>query len=158
MKIRKHEQRKIWKQNLNDCSYSPIKPNTLQMQDSTISIITPHDQCLHPHYCVFNQNRISLESQIIQVENKLNDFKNIKDAAINGEIIYHKELDGYYDIEISEYTGVDGKQHFKTGVSLAANFLGAVNRKISNLEYDLKGLIDFRLDVIHGKIGGYGYD
>ena len=158
MKIRKQKQRKIWKQNLNDCSYSPIKANTLKMQDSTISIITPHEQCLHTHYCIFNKNRINLESQIIQVENKLKDFRNIKDAAINGEIIYHDELEGYYDIEISEYTGVDGKQHFKTGVNIADNFLNAVNRKISNLEYDLKKLLDFRLDVIHGKKGGYGYD
>ena len=45
-----------------------------------------------------------------------------------------------------------------TGVKLTDNFLGAVNRKIANIEYDLKGLINFRLDVIHGKIGGYGYD
>lgn len=91
------------------------------------------------------------------MENKLKSFRNIKDAAINGEIIYHNELDGYYNIEISGYTGVDGKQQFKTGVSITDNFLNAVNLKITNLEYDLKNLNDFRLDVIHGKKGGYGY-
>ena len=157
MNVRKTEQRKIWKQTLNDCSYVPIKPNTLQMQDSIISIINPHEYCLHNHYCILNQNRINLESQIMEVEKKLNDFKNIKDAAINGEIIYHEELDGYYDIEVSEYTDLKGKKHFKTGVGLKDNFIGAVNRKIVNAEYDLKGLLNFRLDVIHGKIGGYGY-
>ena len=35
--------------------------------------------------------------------------------------------------------------------------MGAVKRKIKNLEYDLKNLERFREDVLHGKVDGYGY-
>ena len=142
---------------MNDCVYSPVKPNTLKMHNSIISIINPHELCIHQHYCIFNKNRTQLETNITQLQNKLHEFKNIKDAAINGEIIYHKELDGYYSIERTAYHGAGGNVHYKVDVKVKDNFIGAVNRKIENLEYDLKGLLNFKFDVLHGKKGGYGY-
>lgn len=155
----KTKQKKLGKQGMNDCVYSPVKPNVLQLDsiNGLITTATPHDYCLHNHYCIFNENRIGLETQINELETKLKDFRNIKEAAINGEVIYHKELDSYYQIDIAEYTGADGKKHYKTSVGLSDKFMGALNRKIANLEYDLRSQVNFQIDVIHGKIGGYGY-
>ena len=130
-------------EDLNTCYYSPGTDK--------------HSTCTHTQYCIFNENRTILETEITKLENKLNDFKNIKDAAINGDIIYHEELDDYYIIRIDKYTGIDGKTRYKTDVKIKDKFMGALNRKIDNLEYDLKGLLNFRLDVLHGKVGGYGY-
>ena len=137
MYVLKPKQKKLAKQGMNDCVYSPVKPNTLKMHNSIISIINPHELCIHQHYCIFNKNRTELETNITQLQNKLQEFQNIKDAAINGETIYHEELADYYSTD---------------------KFMGALNRKIENVEYDLKGLLDFRLDVLHGKKEGYGYD
>jgi len=106
---------------------------------------TQHKCCTHQHYCIFNNNRHTLEQDIHQLEQKITTFENIKNAAINGEIIYHQELDPYYTTN-------------GTDVKLEDKFLNALNVKIDNLKYDLKNLINFRLDVIHGKIGGYGYE
>ena len=128
---------------LNDCYYSPGNDK--------------HECCTHPHYCIFNEKRTQLEKDIHELETKLTQFENIKNSAINGEIIYHNELDSYYDINVDVYTGSDGETHYKTDVKVKDNFINAVNLKIENIKYDLKGLVDFRLDVIHGKIGGYGH-
>ena len=157
MIIRKTKLKKLEKQDNNKCVYNPVKPNTLKMEKSVVSIISPHELCNHKHYCIFNENRTKLEQDINELETKLNNFENIKNAAINGEIIYHSDLDSYYDVSVDVYTGSDGQTHYKTDVTVKDNFVGAVNLKIENLKYDLKNLIDFMLDVIHGKIGGYGY-
>ena len=156
MYVRKTTMKKGPKPNLNECYYSPVTPNTLQMQDGVISIVSPHEYCYHTHYCIFNENRTNLEKEITGLENELTRFKNIKDATINGEIIYAKELDDYYNVSVDVYTGIDGGTHCKTDVTLKDNFMGALNRKIDNLEYDLQNLLRFRIDVLHGKIGGYG--
>ena len=158
MYIKKIQHKKQVKQDLNTCTYNPIKPNTLQMENGIIKIITPHDNCIHNHYCIFNQNRNNLEHNIIEIEKELNQFQELKEDAINGIIRYHEELDPYYTITISKYTGTDGKEHHKIDVTTDDNFMAAVNRKIKNLKYDLKNLLNFRIDVIHGKIGGYSYE
>ena len=80
---------------LNDCNYSPGDDQ--------------HECCTHNHYCIFNENRTKLEKDIHELETKLNKFENIKNAAINGEIIYHSDLDSYYTINVDVYTGSDGK-------------------------------------------------
>ena len=157
MHVRLTKPKKLQKQDINTCVYSPVKPNTLKMDKSIISIVSPHEHCNHKHYCIFNENRTKLETDITRLEKQINNFENIKNAAINGEVIYHPELDSYYDINISSYTGVDGKLHYKTSVKLTDRFIGGVNRKIENLKYDLRNLINFRLNVLHGKIGGYSY-
>lgn len=158
MYVKKIEHKKRIKQDLNSCTYNPIKPNILQMDNGTIKIINPHDNCLHNHYCIFNKNRHNLESNIIEIENKLTQFQEMKEDAINGIIRYHEELDPYYTITNSKYTGIDGKEHRKIDVTTDDKFIAAINRKIENLKYDLKNLLNFRIDVIHGKIEGYSYD
>lgn len=42
----------------NECGYSPDAND-------------PHSACLHPAYCIFNQNRVRLESMISELENDL---------------------------------------------------------------------------------------
>ena len=116
-----------------------------------------HECCTHQHYCIFNHNRTELETNITQLENQIMDFKRIKEAAINGEVVYHKGLSDFYTISSAEYIGLDGKVHHKFDVKLSDRFMNALNNKIINLEYDLKNLLLFRRDVLHGKIGGYGY-
>ena len=129
--------------NLNTCYYSP---GTNQ-----------HSQCTHTHYCIFNKNRTELETQMTTLEKHIQQFKKIKEAAINGEVIYHKGLHDFYNFTSSEYIGIDGKKHYKTGIALSDKFINALNNKIINLEYDLENLNYFRRDILHGKIGGYGY-
>ena len=157
MIIRKTKLKKLEKQDTEKCVYNPVKPNTLKMEKSVISIISPHEYCNHKHYCIFNKNRAELEQNIHKLETELKDFENIKNAAINGEIIYHNELDNYYDINVDVYTGTDGETHYKTDVTVTDKFMGAINRKIENLKYDLRNLNNFRLDVLHGKVDGYGF-
>ena len=127
---------------INTCYYSPGTDK--------------HTCCTHQHYCIFNPNRTELERQITSLENEITNFKKIKNAAINGEVIYHEELDPYYNISIDSYTGTDGKIHYRTDVKITDKFLNAINIKLDNLRYDLKGLLQFRLDVLHGRIDGYG--
>ena len=58
---------------LNTCFYSP---GTDQ-----------HSCCTHPHYCIFNENRINLEKDITKLENELHqritDLKFIKNEGTN---------------------------------------------------------------------------
>ena len=128
---------------LNTCYYSPGTDK--------------HEQCTHTHYCIFNNNRTELEKQITTIQNTLSDYKRIKEAAINGEVIYHKGLSDFYNITSTEYIGIDGKKHHKFDVTLSERFMNALNNKIINLEYDLENLNYYRRDILHGKIGGYGY-
>ena len=158
MYVKKIQPKKRIKQDLNTCTYNPIKPDTLQMENGIIKITTPHDNCLHNHYCIFNKNRHNLEYNITEIEKQLNQLQELKEDAINGVIRYHKELDPYFTITISTYNGIDGKEHRKIDVTTNDKFMAAVNRKIENLKYDLKNLLNFRIDVIHGKIGGYEHD
>ena len=88
---------------------------------------------------------------------KESELKHVKDCFINGEIIYREELAYYYVFDTTSYVGSDGDIHFKVGVDVKDGFMGAVKRKIKNLEYDLKNLEKFREDVLHGKVDGYGY-
>lgn len=44
-------------QKVNTCYYSPGTKK--------------HNTCTHPHYCIFNQNRIQLEKNIHQLEKEL---------------------------------------------------------------------------------------
>ena len=158
MYVRKPTTKKQIKPNMNECYYSPVQPNILQMENGIISIISPHQYCFHNHYCIFNKNRTELETQITQLENTLTQFRQIKEAAINGETIYHKGLEDFYNITSSEYIGIDGKTHHKFEVQMTDRFMNALNNKIINLEYDLKNLEYYRRDILHGKIGGYGYE
>jgi hypothetical protein len=130
-------------EDLNTCYYSPGTDK--------------HSCCTHTHYCIFNNNRTELETQITSIENTLSQFKKIKEAAINGEVIYHKGLHDFYNITSTEYIGLDGKSHHKLDVGVSDRFVNALSNKIINLEYDLENLNLFRIDVLHGKIGGYGY-
>jgi len=113
--------------------------------------------CKHQHYCILNSNRGQLEHEIIQLSNQINELKHVKDCFINGELIYREELAYYYVFDTTSYVGSDGDIHFKVGVDVKDGFMGAVKRKIKNLEYDLKNLERFREDVLHGKVDGYGY-
>lgn len=116
----------------------------------------PHKHCTHQHYCIFNTNRKELENNITQLKHELNEYETIKHCFINGEIIYHKELADYYEIKIIKYTDGYGASRIKTSVNVKEGFNGALNRKIRNITYDLKTLEEFKTEVLHGKIGGYG--
>ena len=113
--------------------------------------------CTHKHYCIFNKNRTNLENKIMKLGTKLEEYHHIKHCFINGEIIYHDDLKDYYTIEITGYVGADEEKHYKTGVKVNDNFINVLNRKIDNLNYDLKNLVKYREDIIHGKINGFGY-
>ena len=58
---------------INTCYYSPGEDK--------------HAACTHPHYCIFNQNRINLETDILKLENELHqrihDLKFIKNEGTN---------------------------------------------------------------------------
>lgn len=58
---------------LNTCYYSPGTDK--------------HSCCTHPQYCIFNTNRINLETNITQLENELHqriiDLKFIKNEGTN---------------------------------------------------------------------------
>lgn len=58
---------------VNTCYYSPGTDK--------------HSCCTHPHYCIFNPNRIRLETDITQMENELHqriyDLKFIKNEGTN---------------------------------------------------------------------------
>ena len=58
---------------INTCYYSPGDDK--------------HATCTHPHYCIFNKNRIQLETNITQLENELHqrihDLKFIKNEGTN---------------------------------------------------------------------------
>ena len=51
-----------------------------------------HECCTHPHYCIFNQNRINLETDITKLENELHqriyDLKFIKNEGTNNSADY----------------------------------------------------------------------
>ena len=126
MIILKTKHKKLEKQGLNDCVYNPVKPNTLKMEKGTISIISPHEFCNHKHYCIFNEKREDLERNITKLENELHESLRVKNLVINGEI------------------------------DVPDNFINNLNRNVDNLEYDLRNLNNFRLDVLHGKVSGYG--
>ena len=159
MYVKKTKQKKLGKQTMNTCSYSPVTPNTLELdtKNNLIRIITPHDFCTHSHYCMFNDNTIRLEQQIMDLEKELLEFENVKEEAINGNIIYRPELDNEYTIEKHYYTGVDGRKHCKIDVQVSDRFLNLVNVKSRNLRYDLENTLKFQKDIMHGKIGGYGH-
>lgn len=63
---------------INTCYYSPGEDK--------------HDCCTHPHYCIFNQNRIRLETDINKLENELHqkiyDLKFIKNEGTNNSADY----------------------------------------------------------------------
>ena len=65
-------------QNVNTCYYSPGTDK--------------HSCCTHPHYCIFNKNRINLETNITQLENELHqrihDLKFIKNEGTNNSADY----------------------------------------------------------------------
>ena len=128
MIIMKTKLKKLGKQGFNDCVYNPLKPNTLKMEKGIISIISPHELCNHKHYCIFNEKREDLEKSITKLENDLNESLRVKDMVINGEI------------------------------DASDTFINGLNRRVDNLQYDLRNLNNFRLDVLHGRIGGYGYE
>ena len=128
---------------LNTCYYNPGTKK--------------HNNCTHTHYCIFNNNRTKLETKITQLQQQITQYKKIKEAAINGEIHYHKELKTLYNITSQEYIGLDGKKHHKFQVQITDKLLNAINNKIINLEYDLENLNYFKKDILHGKIGGYGH-
>ena len=58
---------------INTCYYSPGDDK--------------HSCCTHPHYCIFNQNRIQLETDITKLENELHQriygLKFIKNEGTN---------------------------------------------------------------------------
>lgn len=58
---------------LNTCYYSPGTDK--------------HSTCTHPHYCIFNTNRINLETDITKLETELHqritDLKFIKNEGTN---------------------------------------------------------------------------
>ena len=58
---------------INTCFYSPGTDK--------------HDTCTHQHYCIFNKNRIRLETDINKLENELHqriyDLKFIKNEGTN---------------------------------------------------------------------------
>ena len=60
-------------QKLYECYYSPGTDK--------------HSSCTHPHYCIFNKNRINLENNIHELENELHqrihDLKFIKNEGTN---------------------------------------------------------------------------
>ena len=131
------------KKMMNKCSYTPGTKD-------------PHKQCTHKHYCIFNTNRKELENNISQLQNELHQFEHIKHCYINGEIIYHEDLDDYYNIELIKYTDGYGVSRIKTSVNVTEGFIGRLNTKIKNLTYDLKNLEKFKIDVIHKKVDGFG--
>ena len=116
-----------------------------------------HELCKHKHYCIFNENRIQLEKQIQELQQKIAEFEKILYDFINGDIIYHKELDEFYTVNVDVYTGTDGEKHYKTDVKVSEDFESKLRSLLVNLKYDLKNLDKFRLDVLHGKVDGYGY-
>ena len=72
---------RIWMmimQKLNTCYYSPGTDR--------------HECCTHQHYCIFNPNRIRLETNIIKLENELHqrihDLKFIKNEGTNNSADY----------------------------------------------------------------------
>ena len=125
---------------MNNCKYNPSGKH----------------ECTHQHYCIFNNKRNELEHRILQVHKKLEEFKHIKHCFINDEIIYHKNLKDCYIIEKGESTRTDGLTHYKVGVKVTDDFMKMLNRNIDNLKYDLKNLERFKMNVIHGRVDGYG--
>lgn len=63
---------------VNECYYSPGEDK--------------HECCTHPHYCIFNKNRIQLETDITKLENELHqriyDLKFIKNEGTNNSADY----------------------------------------------------------------------
>lgn len=63
---------------INTCYYSPGDDK--------------HDACTHQHYCIFNNNRIQLETDITKLENELHqriyDLKFIKNEGTNNSADY----------------------------------------------------------------------
>lgn len=63
---------------INTCYYSPGED--------------AHSCCTHKHYCIFNQNRIRLETDITKLENELHqkiyDLKFIKNEGTNNSADY----------------------------------------------------------------------
>ena len=63
---------------LNTCYYSPGDDK--------------HECCKHPHYCIFNSNRIRLETDITKLENELHqriyDLKFIKNEGTSNSADY----------------------------------------------------------------------
>ena len=63
---------------INTCYYSPGEDK--------------HSCCTHQHYCIFNQNRIRLETDITKLENELHqkiyDLKFIKNEGTNNSADY----------------------------------------------------------------------
>ena len=63
---------------INTCYYSPGEDH--------------HATCTHPHYCIFNPNRIRLETDITKLENELHqrihDLKFIKNEGTNNSADY----------------------------------------------------------------------
>lgn len=63
---------------INTCYYSPGTDK--------------HSTCTHPHYCIFNKNRIRLDTDIHQLETELHqrikDLKFIKNEGTNNSADY----------------------------------------------------------------------
>ena len=98
-----------------------------------------HKNCKHQTYCMFNENRIHLESDITGLENEIEHLKEVNEDYLNGDVIYIDELKEF--IEKEDYVSLRHK----------------VKSLISIKESELLDLVRFRNRVLDGEIGGYGY-
>ena len=125
---------------INDCNYNKGK-----------------HECTHTQYCIFNNKRIQLDTNINKLTEKLETFTNIKHSFINNEIIYHDDLSEHYEISKQKYT-IPNQTHYKLGIKIkdSDKFTKALKKKIEYIKYDLQNLKQFQYKIIHGEIPEYG--
>lgn len=98
-----------------------------------------HELCKHQHYCIFNQNRVKLESDMTSLENEINYLKKMDNLLLNSEVVYHEDFKEFID---------------------NGDFIGLRNKikELTNIKNtELNGLVRFKNRVLDGKVKGYGY-
>ncbi len=98
-----------------------------------------HELCKHPHYCIFNKNRVDLETDITNLENEISNLKKMDNLLLNSEVIYHDEFKDF--INNGDFTGLKNK------------IKDLINIKTG----ELNDLVRFKNRVLDGNVKGYGF-
>ena len=135
-----------------------LKDTILLQLNTVISIktILKHINCPHNQDCIFkrdifkiysNDDLRELHYEITSIQKRINDYHNIKEAYLNGDIIYHPGLDDCYDIQIIKTPEDNGKIHHKVEVEVVKDFQEKIISRIKSSEQELKELQRIRRKI-----------
>lgn len=116
-----------------------LKRNTLFLEEGNmIPILTvlKHIHCPHYTDCLFEAGNLLIKDrdilwEINRLKDTIQDYKNIIDEFHNGHIVYHRDFDSFYNIQLEPV--------YK--VSVREGFVNHINTMIKNRTFELRSLV-----------------